>query len=615
MTDVRRAIPLLAAALGLTLLFLFRFQPAALLLGETLPPLFAASAALLACFAAGKLALLALKRDADPLTSLLIGYTTFGTLVGLVAWTGLAIHELIPIVTIAFASLGAVMLLRARWSGGARPADFFALLIPIAIAFIAAITPVSSPDEMIYKLAVPHAYLEYGRMLELPLNSNSYLALATHGTDLAALALHGGTAAKLARFGLFLATLLVLLRFARRIAGEQAWWPVAAITFTPALAIVAGWCWDEWAVIGLAMLALDAFEADDHTIAFAAAGGAIASKYTALPWLFAFAIVAAFRIRNARALAKAALLVAAFGGFFYVRNLIWTGSPVAPLLERDAPAVMNYKTGESFSGWRELARGSDIFDKNIVDESLGIMMPLSALAALFAIRRRDRVMRDLLLIGLIQLPILISIAPGSRNIVMGVVPLALAGSAMCVEIWRNASRALRFALSAVAAIALIAQLALIGFVFESYEYARYLAGRETASAYLARLQPFTKLYSHIAATTPPTARLLLLGETRVFHLDRQAVWGGNLDGPRIANWLAQFPNAAALHDALRAQGITHVVLGSARYRVASGQPLTMLERETILEVPSRTDAIITELLKTRAALRYRDEGYLLFELR
>ena len=51
------------------------------------------------------------------------------------------------------------------------------LAIAIGIAFIEAITPVSSPDELVYKLAIPHAWQLYGRMIELPLNSNSYLAM------------------------------------------------------------------------------------------------------------------------------------------------------------------------------------------------------------------------------------------------------------------------------------------------------------------------------------------------------------------------------------------------------------------------------------------------------
>src|SRR5438067_2254284 len=98
---------------------------------------------------------------------------------------------IVPIITIVAAFAGAYLL-------GKRDLTFTRvhplLAIPIAIAFIEAIAPVNSPDELVYKLAVPHAWQLFGRMLELPLNSNSYLAMALHSADLAALVLGGGIA-------------------------------------------------------------------------------------------------------------------------------------------------------------------------------------------------------------------------------------------------------------------------------------------------------------------------------------------------------------------------------------------------------------------------------------
>src|SRR5213078_3341 len=111
----------------------------------------------------------------------------------------------------------------------------------------------------------------------------------------------------------------------------------------------------------------------------------------------------------------------------------------------------NYKSGGMFSGWGELVRGADIFDAGIVDESLGILLPLAAICGLFALASRDRkVLKDLAWIGAIQMPILITIAPGSRNIVNGVVPLALAGGVLMGDMWRDAKRPLRVLLGAAA---------------------------------------------------------------------------------------------------------------------------------------------------------------------
>jgi hypothetical protein len=614
-----RAIAILAGGSLLTALFLARFRPGALLIVSTISPAMAACGILLCSLAAGRIALRLVRSNADPVASLLIGYPTFGTLVSLVAWTGMAIQPLIAVMTIGFAAAGAWLLwrdMRDRVASDVRFASPLLLLIPpIAIAFIGAITPVSSPDEMIYKLAVPHAYLQYGAMVELPLNSNSYLALATHGSDLAALAISGGVAAKLSRFGIYLATLAILLRFSRRFAGDCAWWPVTVVAWTPALAIIAGWAWDEWIVIGLAILSLDALERDEIALAFAAAGAAVASKYTGLLWLFAFGVVAAVRLRDARALARGALLAAAFGGFSYVRNLVWTGSPIAPLLLPHSPQVAGYKSEQRFGGWLELARGAEIFDRRIVDESLGILMPLTVLAALFMIRRGDRTLRDLLLVGAIQMPILITLAPVSHNMVLGVIPLSLAGSAACVEIWRASGRSWRLVLGAIAGLALVAQIILVSFVFETYDFTRYLAGRETAKEYIARQQPFAKAYDHLERTMPPGSRVLFLGENRTFHLNRPAMSGGNLDGPRVAAWLESFPSAGDLHGSLRRMGVSHMLLHRGNYRVAGGPPPPMIERELVVELSPRADGMVKEMLKTRATLRYRDETYLIFELR
>src|SRR5213075_3473470 len=177
---------------------------------------------------------------------------------------------------------------------------------------------------------------------------------------------------------------------------------------------------------------------------------------TALPWLLAFAIVLLVRTRDVKLLARGALVVALFGGFFYIRNTVWTGSPLAPLLLPNAPRVYNYKSGGMLSGWGELVRGADVFDPAIVDESLGIVLPLAAICGLFALAARDRKLRDLAWIGAIQMPILITIAPGSRNIVNGVVPLALAGGVLMGDMWRDAKRPLRALLDAGAGIAFAA---------------------------------------------------------------------------------------------------------------------------------------------------------------
>jgi len=625
----RNGVAAAAIVLGgsaFTILFLRRFPAAVtLLVRELAQPLAAAAIVALAVLCAGFLAIVLGRRifggvgggEVSAIDALLIGYPTLGTVIGAIAWISTAPVVLVMLLA---AAGGVVALLRRRVVVRIALPSLL-LAIPILLAVVEAITPANSPDELAYKLAIPQQYLLYGRMLELPLTSTSYLILGTNLTDLAALALGGPLAAKLARLLLYLAALGVLQRFGRRLAGEAASWVVAVVAWCPALMLIAGWAWSEWGVIGLLVLALERFERwldlrdpSDAAIAFCAAGASAATKYTALPFLLAFGVIVLLRMRDAKLLARAALIVALLGGFFYLRNVVWTGSPVAPLLLPDSPKIDNYRSGGRFSGFTDLVHGYDIADPNLLDESLGILLPLAAVAALLLVTRRDRLTRDLLLVGGVQMPILLTIAPASRNMIGGVVPLALAGAMLMAEVWRRAPGAMRLVLGGGAAVALAAQLVLVANVFDTMDVIPYLGGTETTAQYLARTRHFAKPFGWVAASTPEDARILLLGEYRTLYLPRQAIGAANLDGPRIAAWLAKFPTPDLLRAELRRQGITHVLLGLEHYR-AGGPPPGMIEKESLLQVSPSTDAVVRATLARDATLRYRDPGYLIFELR
>src|SRR5207248_6359101 len=139
----------------------------------------------------------------------------------------------------------------------------------------------------------------------------------------------------------------------------------------------------------------------------------------------------------------------------------------------NAPQVAGYRG----NAWLGLLRGDDIFDPRIVDESLGVILPLAFIAGLFAWKKH----RELVLIGLIQMPILLTIGPGSRNIINGVAPVAIAGIAW-IEEWMPRRLA-----AFVAVIPLFAQLTLVAFTLDSYDVTRYVAGKENAPQYIARV--------------------------------------------------------------------------------------------------------------------------------
>jgi hypothetical protein len=151
----------------------------------------------------------------------------------------------------------------------------------------------------------------------------------------------------------------------------------------------------------------------------------------------------------------------------------------------------------------------------------------------------------------------------------------------------------------------------------SWQFLPFLVGAESEGAYLARTRDFHRAYSWIDRNTERDAKLLLLGENRPFHLERRAISQGNLDGPRMAAWLGSFSSANALGDELRRQRFTHVLVHKPWYRVERPglPPLRMMEKEFVLVVPPRTDAMVRQLLTREARPVYSDATHVLFELR
>src|SRR5688572_25860397 len=175
---------ILAAGAGLTSFFLWRYEPALAIVSDIAVPLAAALIVALAALGLGWCALAVAQRpsnesfEADLDEVFLIGIGVFGTLIGLLAWFSVAV---IPAVTVVMAVCGVAFFWKTRaryqWPAAIRP-EALLLVPPVLLGLIAAMAPAVAPDELIYKLAVPHAYELYGRMVDLPLNSHSYFVMA-----------------------------------------------------------------------------------------------------------------------------------------------------------------------------------------------------------------------------------------------------------------------------------------------------------------------------------------------------------------------------------------------------------------------------------------------------
>jgi len=504
-----RAVALIIAAL-LTLTFVTRF----LLIDYFFRRAGASLAfALLEAIAVAGAGHLARRRRPGLALSFVIGYPIFGTicfLVGLLTVNA----AMMAAITVVFALAGIFALYENRQlttdNSFALPAALVLLL-----GFVSAQAPPSSLDELAYHLAVPHAWVLAGRAIALPLISHSYFPLGIESADLPALALLGAVAGGVAsHFVHLIAAIATTVVIHRRTRNALL---TAAIVTTPALALTAGWSIVDWPLLGICVAFLD----DDERESGLAAG--LLTKYTFIP----FALVVLVMKRHWRGVAWGAVA----GSVFFIRNLVLTGSPIAPFLTAHAPHVSNY---------RALTLGSYIFDGRYLDESLGA----SLLAALVAIG--GPVAIALLIAGVL----LWMTAPSARLLV------AFFGAAASDA--KLESRALRVVL----VIAVVAQLFLVAYYVDRTEVFSLLAAKQTDEEYLTKARPSYASVAWLNAALPENSRTLIVGLNETYWFNRQVIGGGNFDSERVSA-LLEAPTPEALRTRLENDGVDHIAVFTA----------------------------------------------------
>ncbi|HEX3111400.1 MAG TPA: hypothetical protein VHU41_20015 [Thermoanaerobaculia bacterium] len=473
---------------------------------------------------------LARRRRPGLALSFVIGYPIFGTICFLVGLLKVNAATMV-LVTVAFALAGIFALYENRQLTTDNSFALPAALVLI-LGFVSAQAPPSSLDELAYHLAVPHAWVLAGRAISLPLISHSYFPLGIESADLPPLALLGAVAGGIAsHFVHLIAAIAATAVIHRRTRNALL---TAAIVTTPALALTAGWSIVDWPLLGICVAFLDDDERESGL-----AGGLLA-KYTFIP----FALVVLVMKRHWRGVRWGAIA----GSVFFIRNLILTGSPIAPFLTAHAPHVSNY---------RALTLGSYIFDGRYLDESLGA----SLLAALTAISGPVAV--ALLITG----ALLWMTAPSARLLVPF---FGAAASDAKLE-----SRALR----AVLVIAVVAQLFFVAYYVDRTEVFSLLAAKQTDEEYLTKVRPSYASVAWLNAALPGGSRTLVVGLNETYWFNRRVLGGGNFDGERVSA-LLEAPTLEALRTRLTNDGVDHIAVFTAAPPTAD--PKKQEERQTQL---------------------------------
>ena len=517
-------------------------------------------------------------------THLIVGLPLYGTLVYAAAsWSTAKAPMAVVLAVPALAGAVAVALRGVRWPSFA-PAGLlgFASCALLGVVFTCAIVwatlPPATIDEVAYHLAVPKIWVLEGRVVELPLIATSYFPFGVESAHLPALALLGDVGAltaHLVHLALAAAVLVLVVRWmAARASMGAALLAAAAIATPPALMTSAGLAWNEWPLLGIALVLFFSLEqwaeADGPppacSVALALASG-FSTKYTFVPMAAAALLGAAFLLRGrVRTLAIATGCGGVLGSAFYLRNLFWTGDPVAPFLQPLAPAAGHFNSARGFI---DLLRRY-VYDPNLIDESIGATLFIAVLLLLVALPKSGRFVRVMTVtIGAAALLVLGG-APSARLVVPFLAPLALMG---IVALDRLPLRRLFQSLLLVAASVQAAQGIFFLDTFAPISLLQKGPGggpQLSGKAFLAqRPENFYPAIDWIDARLPPQSRLLVIGLHRLYWFSRPVRGGGNFDGPRLAAYLTA-DDPAQLRARFRGDGITHVAIFKTLLQVGDG---------------------------------------------
>jgi len=447
-------------------------------------------------------------------------------------------------------------------------------------------------DALFYHLTLPKLYLLHGRISVQPWLTHSNFPFLLEMLYLLGLMLKGQILAKLFHFTCGWLTVLAIYSFGRRFFS-----PRAGLLGAVAFAAVPFVLWEmtsaynELAFALYAFLALYALALWYQTrasgwlwISAILCGFALGTKLLALavPAFIICALLLSLRREPKRGpallrIAGFALLAAAVAAPWYVKSYLWTGNPVYPFFYEvfggrywTPTRAHEYALAQAAFGlgkgplqllllpWNLTMHPGPFTDKGFspVIASFGPLL-FALLLPLILLRRVGPAGRLALGFAAFFGLLWFVMSQNSRYLIP-VLP------GLCAAVGLSADRLLArkgvTAAAVTAAYALTALIALGLGLLPAGPTARVALGLESQQDYLARTSPVYAIAQAVNEATPPSAKIMVLGnEPRMFYLDRDFLLGNHADifTPQ------ELASAPAFLAALRARGVTHVLLDPA----------------------------------------------------
>jgi len=283
---------------------------------------------------------------------------------------------------------------------------------------------------------------------------------------------------------------------------------------------------------------------------------------------------------------------------FFIRNLILTGNPFAPLFSADAPPLQHF---------RRVGLSIYVFDPAFADEALGVALFVVAAIGLMAllIAPRDRFRMSLLIAAVLTTVALIGAGPSSRIVVPSLAIAAVAGATVIFDSFEQRARsALAVVLVAAATVQAIFAIAVSATLFRPFDV---FFGKQSEIEYLSALRAFSGP-QWVSAQLPPSSRTLVVGLNALFWFETPVHGGGNFDGARVSSFIGR-GTPKDFRQRLRTAGISHIAVFS---QGLGEQSESRLERQTLLS--SAAVSNLREVLRASKMLRAA-RGVELWELR
>jgi|GEM_PF-2478486 len=478
------------------------------------------------------------------------------------------------------------------------PAEFlilFVLLIPPALL---ALAPSLSLDALVYHLAVPGQAILKGQLIPSPTNIHTFFPMHAEVLYGLLLPLGGPVACQGLHFLAGMIALSSLVRFQRIRGGSLSLMPVIVLAGVPVLNVILGWAWNDWFVLlflGEGLIERERFRAgaDEGSavrsaLCFAAAASV---KYYALPLL-----LLAPKPRRRRSLVLAGLLTIVTLAPWYGRNLVVKGNPIYPILSAHtgASALTQYRQGEG----GPIPVMDYLGRKDLVDESVGVLLPLMILLVPLAGFRRFREDPLPFLLILMYLGAGFVVHPTARFFAPAMMLICILGGEV-LSVWHaRRSRAVMVIVAMLSCINLV-QIVKVVTYFDPVEPALGLVKAET---YLDESQSYLHAFRWIQERTDPRERIMVVGESRIYYLNRPAIAASYLDPPPYTPWISRDRSPDGLADRLMKDRICWIFVNRAQYR--PGQAAVQPVRELRFDASEEEDSLFETMLASRGVRVY-----------